>query len=498
MQSMLLPNLNQPDWRREIMTGPVANVDCMSASRITMLSAVERRDWWDESVDFDMRSFWKVEGQGTDEGDGRKDPDPLANYPKEKIIRLPDGSFQAELPWMKDRKQLRSNMEMSSGRLQSLLNRLRRTPDLMEQYHQQIMENVQAGYVEEADMSYNGPQTYLPHHPVVRPEKMTTKVRPVFDGSAKTKFSPSINEMLYTGPNITPELLSVLLRFRIPKVAWIADIKKAFHQVKLAPKDSQVIRFLWVRDPSDPNSPLVHYTWRVLPFGLVCSPYILRACINVLLDCYADVYPETVQLIRDQLYVDDGLGGASSVDLAESTMKEINLIFKSAGMSMRKWMSNDPSLRSKFADASADDSDGILSECLSGGDSPKVLGLVWDPVEDVFQFNPQKIIEAAAAIRGTPTKRQVAQIQSRIFDPLGFLAPVTVISKIMFQKIWAAKVDWDQPVTPEIERDWKEFIGGLKNLSALKIPRRAVAEAGSAASAELHVFCDASTKAYGK
>jgi len=79
MQSMLLPNLNQPDWRREIMTGPVANVDCMSANRITMLSAVERRDGWDESVDFDMRSFWKVEGQGTDEGDGRKDPDPLAN-----------------------------------------------------------------------------------------------------------------------------------------------------------------------------------------------------------------------------------------------------------------------------------------------------------------------------------------------------------------------------------------------------------------------------------
>jgi len=57
---------------------------------------------------------------------------------------------------------------------------------------------------------------------------------------------------------------------------------------------------------------------------------------------------------------------------------------------------------------------------IPGRDSPKFLVLVWNSVEEVFQFNPHKIIEAAAAITGTLTKRQVAQIQSRIFDPLGF------------------------------------------------------------------------------
>ncbi len=73
----------------------------------------------------------------------------------------------------------------------------------------------------------------------------------------------------------------------------------------------------------------------------------------------------------------------------------------------------------------------------------------------------------AAAIRGTPTKRQVAQISARIFDPIGFLAPVTVVAKMMFQKIWISKIDWDQIVTPDIQNDWNEFIRGLNSLSSL-------------------------------
>jgi len=81
--------------------------------------------------------------------------------------------------------------------------------------------------------------------------------------------------------------------------------------------------------------------------------------------------------------VDDGLGGASSTELAASTMKEIKIIFASARMTMRKWTSNDPKIREEFGETSFDDSGGTLSECLSG-DSPKVLGLVRNQEEDTF------------------------------------------------------------------------------------------------------------------
>jgi hypothetical protein len=74
--------------------------------------------------------------------------------------------------------------------------------------------------------------------PVFRGDKSTTKIRPVFDGAAKTKFGPSLNDLLETGPNLNPDLLSVLIRFRKYEIAWIADIEKAFLNIALQPDDA--------------------------------------------------------------------------------------------------------------------------------------------------------------------------------------------------------------------------------------------------------------------
>ena len=80
----------------------------------------------------------------------------------------------------------------------------------------------------EADPNFTGTHTYLPHRYVLRAEATSTKCRPVFDGSSHPKGSPSINNVLEVGPNLNPELLAVLLRFRLNKVAWTADIAIAF------------------------------------------------------------------------------------------------------------------------------------------------------------------------------------------------------------------------------------------------------------------------------
>jgi hypothetical protein len=63
-------------------------------------------------------------------------------------------------------------------------------------------------FIEEADFNYDGLHTYLPHHPVYQTDKNTTKIRPVFDGAAQSKFGPSLNDVLETGPNLNPDLLS--------------------------------------------------------------------------------------------------------------------------------------------------------------------------------------------------------------------------------------------------------------------------------------------------
>ena len=75
---------------------------------------------------------------------------------------------------------------------------------------------------------------YLPHRPVVKKEG-TTKIRPVFDASAKVKESPSLNQCLETGPNLIEFIPALLHRFRERKIGVTADIAKAFLQISVSP-----------------------------------------------------------------------------------------------------------------------------------------------------------------------------------------------------------------------------------------------------------------------
>lgn len=90
-----------------------------------------------------------------------------------------------------------------------------------------------------------------------------------------------------------PELLSTLIRFKAFKVAWIADITKAFRQIELTEEDAEVGRFFWFEDPFDPNLQIICYRFRVVPFGLTCSFFILRAIIQKHIKLYENINPET-------------------------------------------------------------------------------------------------------------------------------------------------------------------------------------------------------------
>ena len=75
---------------------------------------------------------------------------------------------------------------------------------------------------------------YLPHRPVVKEIRETSKVRIVFDGSSKYKVELSINELLESGPCLLPLLYEILLRFRLGQIVITADIKQAFLQMSVA------------------------------------------------------------------------------------------------------------------------------------------------------------------------------------------------------------------------------------------------------------------------
>ena len=67
---------------------------------------------------------------------------------------------------------------------------------------------------------------FLPHHPVYKETNTTTKTQGVFDGGAKTSNGMSINDILQVGPTVQQDLYSIVLRFRIRQVCFIADIEK--------------------------------------------------------------------------------------------------------------------------------------------------------------------------------------------------------------------------------------------------------------------------------
>ncbi|XP_060855473.1 uncharacterized protein LOC132933172 [Metopolophium dirhodum] len=84
---------------------------------------------------------------------------------------------------------------------------------------------------------------------------------------------------------------------------------------------------------------------------------------------------------------------------------------------------------------------------------------------------------------------------NKIFDPLGFLAPVLVRGKIFLQQLWQLKIDWDKPLDADLTRRWDCFYKGLNELSRIPIPRKCIPSLSY--EVQLHGFCDASEEAFG-
>ena len=95
-----------------------------------------------------------------------------------------------------------------------------------------------------------------PHRPLLESpprgqgKQETTKVRIVFDGSAKiNRNEPSLNDTLYAG--LLPYKFDILVHFRIRKIAVVAYLKQEFLQIGVAVKYQDELRFIWLHKPND-------------------------------------------------------------------------------------------------------------------------------------------------------------------------------------------------------------------------------------------------------
>ena len=427
----------------------------------------------------DCQVFWDLDLIGIKETEFDSERrDPTLERFEEQIERVGD-RYSVGLPWKEHSKhRLVNNKANAMKRLCSLSARLDKDEQLKQSYNAYFHDMLNEGVIEEVPLgnecSDDNPVFYLPHHPVMKESSVSTKVRPVFDASAKGYNRVSLNDCMDAGPNYLPDLPALLIRFRRWQYALSADIKKAFLQVAVHQADRDVHRFLW-----DVNGQVRDMRFTRVPFGNKGSPFLLMATIKHHLSLMEP--SPAVSELSDNLYMDDFLSGADTESDAKVLFSDAQRIMHAAGMTLTKWGSNSQSIHT------------ILGSEPSCAEPIGVLGMKWTQSGDYFSFSgpePPKDI--------CVTKRVVLSMISRLFDPLGLLLPFTIKAKCLFQSIWRLQADWDEVLSDVLRDAFTKWLEELKILKAWQVPRRFFSFLWSEKpQLVIHGFGDASQQAYG-
>ncbi|XP_059045891.1 uncharacterized protein LOC131841587 [Achroia grisella] len=395
------------------------------------------------------------------------------------------GRYVVHLPFKNSCEPVFSgSRDIAERRFYALERRLSRDPDLKRQYVEFMFDYLQSGHMSLVPTSEKRRgKYYIPHHCVVRPDSPTTQLRVVFDASAKDNLGQSLNDTLLIGPKCQTDITKVLLRFREHAIVFMADIRQMYRQIVISPTHRDYQRILW---RSDSRQPVSEYKLNTVTYGVSSAPFLACRTLQQLACDEGDTLPLAKRAITYDIYVDDIVTGANNMIEARQVKSQVVELLKSGHFELRKWASNKPELL-----------DDVLTEhCLVEAKSftdeqpctLKVLGLKWDPSHDVFVFHVKPLNKMC-------TKRSILSEVSRVFDPLGFLSPLTIHTKILIQQLWVAGIGWDETPPDDIVRTWNDYIQQLPSIQNLFVPRRCTID--HAVSYELHGFCDSSEKAYG-
>ena len=185
-------------------------------------------------------------------------------------------------------------------------------------------------------------------------------------------------------------------------------------------------------------------------------------------------------------FLDDVLSGAEGVDAAIHLKNQLVGLLEGGGFHLRKWASNEPRI---LQDIPVHDRLRPAWRDFMNENPIQTLGVSWDSIADEFRFRTNLTSD-----RSMTTKRQVSSIIARLHDPMGWLAPVLLIAKVLMQSVWKSSISWDDPLPNELERSWSQFTVDLPNINKCSLPRWI----GStiAGISEQHGFADASKHAY--
>ena len=440
----------------------------------------------DDELNAKMNKMWDLEAIGIN---SNEDTMSLYDTIKDDITYQSDtGRYEVGLPFKPNLPEMDDDYRSSERSLQRLKKKLS-NENLLESYDDIIKKQLQDGIIEKVDeTSVNeiGTVRYIPHRPVINKKKATTKIRIVYNASAKRKGKLSLNECLYKGECTTPLIFGCLLRFRVHRVALVADIEGAYLQISVKPEHRDFLRFLWYSDIRNGDDEIVKLRFARVLFGLTPSQFLLNSVIRKHAESYGDL--EFLEKVLRSFYVDDLGTSVPTEDMAIESYRQFKIRFAAAGFNLRKFRTNNEEVRKVIA------SNEVQFEEITGS---KVLGLEWDEVGDVF------IIDMLQFISNAPddkfTRRTLLGMIASFYDPLGMIQFWVIQLKILFQNATRLKLNWDDDLPVGIEVSLRKMINEIRLQKQYVIPRcyDSRAEKKETVSIDLIGFSDASPSAYG-
>lgn len=298
----------------------------------------------------------------------------------------------------------------------ALENKLRRDPRFKISYIESFNEYRNARIIEEIPENELDKKSvfYLPHSGVVKRSLEPSKVRIVFDGSAKSTNGRSLNDNLMMGPNLQNELFDILVRFRTHQVVISCDMEKIFLQIKIDDKNKDFQR-LFFRNSE--NEPIKQY--RV-------TRLVMR-CVRKIAEEIQEQKPEASRVLRHDIFMYDILCGADNIEEAIKLRSQLRDALHQRGFKLSKWISNDPRVLCghPFPERQSVPLDFEKAETV------KILGLWWNSTLDTFSYRLQK-----PSISEKLTKRLMLSSIVKLFDPIRVIGPIVIKAKNLMRTLW--------------------------------------------------------------
>ena len=387
------------------------------------------------------------------------------NIVEDSVMQCEDGHYQVSLPLRDLNLQMPANRSQAERRALYLKRKFSKDVKFREDYVACLEKVIGDGFAEKVPLDVlersDGKVWFIPHHGVYH-HKKPDKIRVVFDCSAHSQ-GTSLNDELFQGPDLTNNLVGVLIRFRQEPVAVMGDVQSMFHQVRVPEVDRDLLRFLWW-PRGDFSKKLEEYRMTVHLFGAVSSP----SCANFAMRRNAEDHrhefsPDVVSTVLKNFYVDDCLKSLPSAAVAIKHVEELRRLMLRGGFNLTKWISNDREvLESIPVEARAK---GVKDLDLDNDVLPaeRALGVSWFVETDTFGFKVN--------FKEKPcTRRGILSVVSSVYDPLGMAAPFILPAKLLLQDLCRKSLGWDDEIPSDYLSRWRVWLNGLPKLSQIKGP----------------------------